>query len=72
MNNWIDIGIQSIYYLELALLIAVVFPYIYFKMNILLENEYPTTIDFDDLILKSQDEEGNRTYLIEDDSDFDP
>jgi len=58
--------------LELALLIAVVFPYIYFKMNILLENEYPTTIDFDDLILKSQDEEGNRTYLIEDDSDFDP
>jgi len=72
MNNWIDIGIQSIYYLESALLIAVVFPYIYFKMNILLENEYPTTIDFDDLILKSQDEEGNRTYLIEDDSDFDP
>lgn len=72
MNNWIDIGIQSIYYLELALLMAVVFPFIYFKMNILLENEYPTTIDFDDLILKSQDEEGNRTYLIEDDSDFDP
>lgn len=64
MKNWFDFIIQCIYYFELGFLLAYFYPMMFYKLNVLLENEYPTEIDFEDIKLKSEDEEGRRTYLI--------
>lgn len=49
LKSWFNFIILLIIYIEIAFLIAVLLPYIFFKLKILLENEYPTSIDFSDI-----------------------
>lgn len=66
MKNWFNFVINFFLAIIVAFIMAVFVPLLFYKEDILLEFEYPTKDEYDDLKLLSEDSEGKRSYLITD------
>ena len=66
LKNWFNYVLNLTLAMVVAFFMAVLIPLFFYQRDILLEMEYPTKLDYDDIKLLEEDEHGRRQFLIQD------